>query len=127
MKAYFKLIDLPSFNDSRGSLTVLEGVLPFPINRIFWIYGADNQVRGGHRHKKTRQALIAVAGVVSVYINNGSAEKNIVLDTPQRCLLLEPEDWHTMTFGLHSVLMVISSHEYDVKDYVDEPYVLQSR
>lgn len=118
----FQVMDLPNFGDERGMLTVLDGVLPFEIRRTFWIYGADGQVRGGHRHHRTRQALVAISGSVSVYMNDGSGEDTIVLDSPARCLLVEPKDWHTMTFGPGSVLLVLASHPYDRADYIDAPY-----
>lgn len=47
------IIDLKTFTDNRGNLTVIEKVLPFDIKRIFYIYGVDDSVRGGHRHHKT--------------------------------------------------------------------------
>lgn len=118
----FTVLDLPTFNDPRGSLTVLEKALPFSVVRTYWIYGADGQTRGGHRHRHTRQALVAVSGTVSVYMNNGIASDTIVLDEPGRCLLVEPKDWHTMTFGPGAVLLVMSSHPYDRSEYIDEPY-----
>lgn len=118
----FIQIDLPTFADERGALTVLEGALPFTPVRTYWIYGADGQTRGGHRHRVTRQALIAVHGVVSIYVNDGVAEETIVLDRPGKCLLVEPKDWHTMTFGSGSVLLVMASHPYDRSEYIDAPY-----
>ena len=122
MKEFFTVIDLPTFQDSRGCLTVLEDFLPFTVRRIFWITDADNQTRGGHRHKKNRQALVSIMGSVQVYLNNGLQEKNINLKSPSQCLLVEPEDWHTMSFGVGAILMVLSSQTYDVSDYIDEPY-----
>lgn len=119
---HFTLLELPTFSDQRGALTVLDGALPFPIVRTYWIYGADGQTRGGHRHFKTRQALIAIAGTVTVYMNDGAVSENIVLDSPSRCLLVEPKDWHTMTFGPGSALLVIASDPYDRSDYIDEKY-----
>lgn len=121
MKRY-TLLDLATFADARGSLTVLDNVLPFPIVRTYWIYGADGQIRGGHRHHVTRQALVAVAGAVTVYMDDGVEQTNVVLDKPSLCLLVEPKDWHTMTFGPGSVLLVISSHHYDRGDYIDQRY-----
>ncbi len=120
--SHFTLLDLPTFSDSRGGLTVLDNALPFPIKRTYWIYKADGQTRGGHRHHKTRQALVAITGSVTIYMNNGLAEDNILLDSPHKCLLVEPRDWHTMTFGPGSVLLVLSSHPYDRADYIDEAY-----
>ena len=118
----FKIINLPTFSDDRGNLTVLEQVLPFQPVRSYWIYGADKQTRGGHRHTYTRQALIALNGQVSIYMNDGITEETIVLNDPGQCLLVEPKDWHTMTFGENSILLVMSSHHYDRTEYIDTPY-----
>lgn len=118
----FKVLDLPTFMDQRGGLSVLDGVLPFSLSRIYWIYGADGNVRGGHRHHVTHQALIAVHGAVTVHMDDGVHIENILLNSPSQCLLVEPKDWHTMSFGSDSVLLVIASHPYDKNDYIDEGY-----
>ena len=117
-----KIIQLPTFTDNRGSLTVLESALPFKIVRSYWIYGADGQVRGGHRHKWTRQILVAVSGEVSVYMNDGVTQDTIILDSPSACLIVEPKDWHTMKFGENSILLVMSSSSYDSREYIYTPY-----
>ncbi len=119
---HFALLNLPTFTDPRGSLTVLENALPFTVVRTYWIYGATGQTRGGHRHNHTRQALVAVSGSVSMYMNDGVTEETILLDHPSQCLLVEPKDWHTMTFHNSAVLMVMSSHKYDRSEYIDTPY-----
>ncbi len=118
----FPLLSLPTFTDPKGSLTVLEQALPFQVVRLYWIYGADTQTRGGHRHTHTRQALISLNGTVSIYMNDGVSEATIVLNHPSQCLLVEPKDWHTMTFGEDAVLLVMSSHAYDRAEYIDTPY-----
>ena len=118
----FTLISLPTFTDTKGSLTVLEQALPFQVVRSYWIYGADKQTRGGHRHTHTRQALVALCGVVSMYMNDSVTEEAIVLSHPSQCLLVEPKDWHTMTFEENAVLLVMSSHPYDRSEYIDTPY-----
>lgn len=120
--SHFKIINLPTFEDPRGALTVLENALPFPVVRMYWINGADGQVRGGHRHTYTRQALVAVHGHVSIYMNDGISEEAILLDSPGKCLLVEPKDWHTMEFFNDAVLLVLSSHVYDRSEYIDTPY-----
>jgi hypothetical protein len=118
----FKIINLPTFADARGKLTVLEGVLPFEIIRVYWIYGAEDELRAGHRHKVTRQAMVCLTGSVEVYMNDGAHDATIVLDNPTRCLLIEPEDWHTMRMGQGAVVMVVASHAYDRADYIEIPY-----
>ena len=118
----FKIIDLPAFNDARGNLTVMQQALPFEIRRVFWISGADNQVRGGHRHHKSRQALIAVTGTVDVLMNDGKRSDIVRLARSNQCLIVEPDDWHTMTFLPGSSLLVFASQLYDVNDYIDQAY-----
>ena len=61
-----ELIDLTTFIDKRGHLTVIEKVIPFEIKRIFYIYGVDDSTRGGHRHKQTSQAAICIKGSCNV-------------------------------------------------------------
>ena len=118
----FTMLNLPTFIDSRGNLTVLQRALPFEVVRTYWIYDADGQTRGGHRHTYTRQALVALSGEVSMFMNDGVSEETILMNHPSQCLIVEPKDWHTMTFGKGAVLLVMSSHSYDRSEYVDTPY-----
>jgi hypothetical protein len=53
------LLKLPTHSDQSGSLTVIEKNLPFNIKRVYYIYNLNNEDRGFHRHKITKQALIA--------------------------------------------------------------------
>jgi hypothetical protein len=116
------LLILPTYASSDGNLTVLEKLLPFSIKRVFWIYAADFKIRGGHRHKKTTQALVAIKGQVDIYVNDGNREQVFPLTKPDQCLIINPQDWHTMHFMENSILLVFASTEYDQNDYVDEPY-----
>jgi hypothetical protein len=100
----------------------MESKLPFPIVRMYWIYGADDKLRGGHRHQQTRQALVAISGSVDVFMNDGIVSETIKLDDPSLCLIVEPKDWHTMKFTSNGVLLVMSSHAYDRSEYIDTPY-----
>jgi len=117
------LIDLKTFIDNRGNLTVIEDVLPFKIRRIFYIYNVDNSVRGGHRHHKTVQAAICIKGECKVFNNDGEKEQEFHLDKPSLCLVLEPRDWHKMyDFSPDAILMVIASEKFDEKDYIFQEY-----
>ena len=116
------IIHLPTFKDKRGNLTVVEKLLPFDIKRFYYIYGASSK-RGGHRHKKTIQALISLGGSCEIYVNDGNKEEIFLLNDPSKCLILDPKDWHTMdNFSVGSTLLVFSSEFYDKDDYIDEEY-----
>jgi dTDP-4-dehydrorhamnose 3,5-epimerase-like enzyme len=118
-----QLIDLKTFTDSRGNLTVIEKIIPFDIKRIFYIYGVDDSVRGGHRHHKTVQAAICIKGNCIISNNNGLEKQTFVLNAPHKCLILEPADWHTMhDFSPDAILMVLASEYFEPSDYIYEPY-----
>jgi hypothetical protein len=117
------IIDLDTFTSSSGSLTVYNNVLPGDIKRVFYIYGAEQATRGGHRHHRAWNALICLAGSCSVYVHNGQQEQDFLLDSPTQCLMLEPQDWHVMSgFSADAILLALSNEPYDMADYVDEPY-----
>ena len=119
-----KVIDLKTFTDSRGNLTVIEKVIPFDIKRIFYIYGVDDSTRGGHRHHQTIQAAICIKGSCKIFNHDGDREHVYHLERPDQCLILEPRDWHTMSeFTPDAILMVLASEYFDQQDYIFEPYV----
>lgn len=118
------IIDLKTFTDKRGNLTVIEKVIPFDIKRVFYIYGVDDSKRGGHRHHTTIQAAICIKGACFIYNNNGREEEIFELNLPNKCLLVEPNDWHTMyNFTPDAILMVFASEYFDANDYIYEPYL----
>ena len=117
------IIDLKTFTDKRGNLTVIEKVIPFEIKRVFYIYGVDDSKRGGHRHHKTVQAAICIKGSCTIYNNDGQKEEVFELNQPNKCLLIEPKDWHTMNnFSDDAILMVFASEFFDAADYIYEQY-----
>ncbi|MHB1922761.1 MAG: sugar 3,4-ketoisomerase [Chitinophagaceae bacterium] len=117
------LIQLTTFHDLRGNLTVIEKEIPFTIRRIFYIYGVDDSVRGGHRHHQTIQAAICVHGSCRVSNDDGERRTDFILDHPNKCLILEPRDWHTMDqFSPDAVLLVLASTGFEAADYIFEPY-----
>lgn len=117
------IIDLKTFTDTRGNLTVIERVIPFNIKRIFYIYGVDDSVRGGHRHHKTIQAAFCIKGSCKIKNNDGVAEQVFDLDQPNKCLILETQDWHTMfDFSPDAILMVLASEYFNPEDYIYEAY-----
>ncbi|PIW69274.1 MAG: hypothetical protein COW08_08015 [Ignavibacteriales bacterium CG12_big_fil_rev_8_21_14_0_65_30_8] len=117
------IINLKTHSDKRGNLTVIEDQIPFPIKRIFYIYGVDDSKRGGHRHKTTYQAAVCLHGSCIVSNNDGTKKEEFILDNPQKCLILEPKDWHEMhNFTTDSVFMVFASTIFDPNDYIYEEY-----
>ena len=118
------IIELPTRTDSRGSLTVLEKVLPFSFQRLYWIYDLNNEPRGKHRHKMTWQGMICLQGQCEVLVKKQGKEEVFILNKPNEVLVLEPQDWHEMrNFKQSPILLVVASELYDPNDYINEPLV----
>ncbi|MMZ63706.1 TDP-4-oxo-6-deoxy-alpha-D-glucose-3,4-oxoisomerase [compost metagenome] len=119
-----RMMYVEHLGDERGLLTVIEenSTIPFEIKRIFYIYGTKPGVRRGfHAHYKTRQALVCVSGSCRIYLDNIERKMDVLLDTPNKVLILEPNDWHEMyDFSPDCVLLVLASHLYDSEDYIRE-------
>lgn len=122
-----EIVKIKSNKDDRGALNVLEAGrdIPFEVKRVFYIHGVSDPsiVRGKHRHKETYQALICLSGSCIVFSDNGKEQEEYKLDSPDDCLILNPEDWHTMySFTEDTVLLVLASAYYDPDDYIHESY-----
>jgi len=123
-----KLHELETFSSDKGNLTVFENIIPGTIQRIFYIYQAGLNARAGHRHHQSWNALICLSGSCRVYSDNGREEQTFYLSNPRQCLVLEPEDWHTMDmFSDDAMLLVVSNELYDKSDYIYEPYPRRHR
>lgn len=115
------LLEVPTTRDPRGTLSVIDGLLPFEIKRIFFLYDVTAR-RGEHRQKVTTQALVALSGTVKVECDNGIVAETFTLDSPTTCLVVPPEDYRWMDFEPGSALVVASSHPYDPEDTVWEAW-----
>lgn len=116
-------IQIPSFIDERGELRVIQKELPFSVKRVYYIHGKAGVERGGHRHHETDQLLVCVHGKCTVSCNDGNGFSDYELNDPSTVLYVDRKDWHTMhSFTDGAVLLVLSSTEYSLNDYIDEPY-----
>ena len=113
------LIDLSTFSDKRGDLTVIEKQIPFQVKRVFYIYNVDDSKRGFHKHKKTRQFAICINGSCNIIFQQKNEEIIYKLDSPAKGLLIEPEDFHWMeNFSNGAILIVLASEYFDKNDYI---------
>lgn len=120
-----ELINLPTNQDSRGALSVIEAtsdVFPFKIERIFYIYGvSDSEERGNHANRKSNFLMVALNGSVEVELDDGTNAKKFVLDDPSRGLLAPKMTWKKMSnFSSDAVLMVVASEKYDAAEYIKD-------
>ena len=117
-----RLIDLPTFDDPRGSLTVceFERQVPFAVERSFIVHGVPAGVeRGEHAHRACHQFLLCVHGTVKALADDGSTRTVFDLAGPSRGLYMPPLTWGgQFDYSADALLVVFASHRYDDADYV---------
>ena len=113
LEEQIRILDFPDLGDERGNLVVVEGgsAIPFDIQRIFYIYGSDDEVvRGKHANLRSEFVMINVSGTSRVKVDNGHESRVIELDRPRMGLYLERMVWKEMyDFSPDSVLLVLSN------------------
>jgi len=118
------LIDLPKFDDARGSLSFIEGSrhIPFDIARVYYLYGVpEGNKRGAHAHKQLSQLIFAVSGCVDIVLDDGHRSKRVTLTRPDQGLYVCPMIWRDLeAFSKNTVCMVLASHIYDAEDYIND-------
>ncbi|MCI8417874.1 MAG: WxcM-like domain-containing protein [Lachnospiraceae bacterium] len=122
IKEQYRILEFGDLGDERGNLVVVEGSMdiPFDIQRVFYIYGSDNEVvRGQHANRKSEFVLINVSGTSKVRVDNGFEEEIIELNRPRMGLYLPTMLWKDMyDFSEDSVLLVLANTHYDGSEYI---------
>lgn len=108
--------------DQRGQLIAVEGErdIPFPIRRVYYMYGVGEGVRRGyHAHKELEQILLCMHGSCKVLLDDGSERKSVLLDNPGTGLYIGHATWREIyDFSPGAVLVVLASEIYDERDYI---------
>ena len=119
-----ELIDVTTFTDERGSLSVLENGQPFAPKRVFWMHHiAAGAERGAHAMVEGSEVLVAVHGSFVVDLDDGGSKTSVLLNDPTKGLLLRPGIWsRTYSYKDECVALVLADEEYDRGMYVYEEY-----
>lgn len=117
------MLEFAQRGDDRGRMVVVEGAkdVPFEIKRIFYIYGSDSTViRGQHANRKSEFVLINVAGTSKVRVKDGKGNEAVFsLNRPHTGIYLPRMIWKDMyDFSEDSVLLCLSSENYDAEEYI---------
>jgi hypothetical protein len=115
-------LDFPTRTDPRGELMFAEGErhVPFPIRRVFSLYGVTAGARrGAHAHRQLEQCFIALHGSIDVDLDDGSGRSSARLERPARGLYVGPLVWSELRdFTPGAICLVLASDYYDEGDYI---------
>jgi dTDP-4-dehydrorhamnose 3,5-epimerase-like enzyme len=119
-------IQTRNFVSTTGVLSPVDfASLGFNPVRAFVVAAPAGSRRGGHGHRRGRQILMLVSGLIDVEIRWQSRTRTLRLDPAHRALLIEPPVWARQTYlGEHPAMVVFCDTDYDPTDYVhDEPRI----
>ena len=118
-----QLITVPLITDPRGSLCFAESAkLPFPIERVFWIYGVpEGKTRGGHAHTSCAEIVFPVSGSFDMWVDDGTNERIYHLASPYEGILIPPHVWCELrNFSPNTICVVLASEAYNSEGYINE-------
>ena len=100
---------LESFGDLRSQIK---------FENIFVVSSSANTQRGQHAHLRATQYLFCLTGLIEVEMLDGIDSLKKVLRPKDYGLRIPRGIWAIQKFKLDSILLVISSEEYDENEYV---------
>ncbi len=117
-------IDIPTYEDERGVLSVLESgeAVPFDIQRAFYIRDVpDGAERGDHATKQAEQLYVAVSGAATVTVDDGEDSTEYRCDSAETGVYVPGGLWTTASaFADGTVLLVLSSRRYGATEHIDD-------
>jgi dTDP-4-dehydrorhamnose 3,5-epimerase-like enzyme len=118
----WRLVNLPKIVDARGNLTPVEAQrnVPFPIKRVYWIYGVPGgETRGGHAYRELEELIVALSGSFDVVLDDGRREERFMLNRGYMALYVPRLVWRQLeNFSTNGVCLVLASRPYEERDYV---------
>ena len=108
------VIDVPTFIDERGAISVMDKELPFQVMRVFWLHHiVDGKDRGAHALLNSSEIMVAVHGSFVVDLDDTINRVSILLDDPTKGLIIRPGIWfRTHSYKDDGVLLILAEEEY---------------
>lgn len=108
------LIDVPTFIDNRGAISVMDKELPFEVKRVFWLHHInEGRDRGAHALLDSAEIIIAIHGSFVVDLDDIKTKTSVLLDDPSKGLIIRPGIWfRTHSYKDDGVSLILASDEY---------------
>lgn len=113
------LIEIPTFTDERGAISVMDKELPFQVRRVFWLHHiADGKDRGEHALLDSTEIIVAVHGSFVVDLDDTVSKTCVLLDSPDKGLVIRPGIWfRTHSYKNDGVSLILAEEEYARNKY----------
>lgn len=117
------LIRLPKIYNKAGNITAInnqEGVIPFTISRVYYLYDIPGGAgRGAHAHKTLEQLIIAASGSFDITLDDGNSRRTFNLSKPYYGLYMPSGLWRELNnFSSGAICLTLASDVYKEEDYI---------
>lgn len=108
------LVDVPTFTDERGTISVMDTKLPFDVKRVFWLHHIkEGKNRGAHALLDSAEIMISIHGSFVIDLDDTETKISILLDNPCKGLIIRPGIWfRTHSYKDDGVSLILASEEY---------------
>lgn len=108
------LIDVPTFIDERGAISVMDKELPFQVKRVFWLHHIqEGKDRGAHALLDSAEIMVAVHGSFIVDLDDTENRTSVLLDDPSKGIIIRPGVWfRTHSYKEDGVSLILAEEEY---------------
>lgn len=125
------IVELPKIQNSAGNITAIdnhEGIVPFEVNRVYYLYDIPGgEERGAHAHKELQQLIIAASGSFEITLDDGLTRRTFQLSKPYYGLYMPSGLWRELgDFSSGAICLVLASHIYDENDYMRDYKVFKN-
>lgn len=113
------LVNIPTFTDERGAISVMDKELPFEVKRVFWLHHIQEGMdRGAHALLDSSEIMVAIHGAFVVDLDDTKTKTSILLDDSSKGLIIRPGIWfRTHSYKEDGVSLVLASEEYAKEKY----------
>lgn len=113
------IINIPTFTDERGAISVMDKELPFQVRRVFWLHHiADGKDRGEHALLDSTEIIVAVHGSFVVDLDDIVNKTSVLLDSSDKGLVIRPGIWfRTHSYKDYGVSLILAEEEYAREKY----------
>ena len=108
------LVDIPTFTDERGAISVMDKELPFEVKRVFWLHHIkEGKDRGAHALLDSEEIMIAIHGSFVIDLDDTDTRTSVLLDNPGKGLIIRPGIWfRTHSYKNDGDSLILASEEY---------------
>lgn len=112
-------IEIPTFEDVRGAISVIDKELPFEVKRVFWLHHInEGQSRGGHALLEGTELMCSLHGSFVLELFDGVDSIKITMDNPKVGIVIRPGIWFsTHDYRENGVSLILASEVYQRDRY----------